>query len=98
MAFASTLIGSRLAWCRLQRKEALTTEEAERYLAEEEGLIDAMLGRNRLERYGQGGKLRRESYELGLQDGQALMGLQRWSDLRQSIATNGGHQDEMSAL
>jgi len=90
MAFSWTLIGARLAWCRLQQEEAITKEEAERYLAEEEGLIDAMLGRNRLDMYGQRQQSRRASYELGLLDGQALMGLQRLSDTRQSIANNGG--------
>lgn len=90
MELSSTLIGSRLAWCRLQRKQAITKDEAERFLAEEEGLLDAMLGRNRKEMYGQDQCSRRESYEIGLHDGQALMGLQRWSDTRQSISNNVG--------
>jgi hypothetical protein len=86
MANSSPLIVARLAWCRIQRKQATTREEAERLRAEEEGLIDAMLERNRLERYEQAQQFRREHYELGLQDGQALMGLQRWSDICHSIA------------
>lgn len=90
MAFSWTLIGSRLAWCRLQRKQAITREEAERFLAEEEGLLDAMLGRNRTDMYSQDQRSRRESYETGLHDGQALMCLQQWNDTRQLMATDGG--------
>lgn len=102
MALSSTLIESRLAWCRFQRVQAITKEDAAIYLAEEEGLLDAILGRNRAERYGQDQRARRTSYETGLLDGRALLGLQRWNDTRQSLAnnnwTNGGHQDEMSPL
>jgi len=90
MEFSSTLIRSRLAWCRLQRMQAVTKEEADRFLAEEEGLLDAMLGRSRLNMYGQDQLARRESYEIGLHDGQALMGLQRWSSTQRSISRHGG--------
>jgi hypothetical protein len=90
MEFPSTLIRSRLAWCRLQRMQALTNEEADRFLAEEEGLLDAMLGRERTDKYGPDQQSRRESYQIGLHDGQALMGLQRWSDARQSISNSRG--------
>ena len=90
MKRSSTLIGSRLAWCRLQRKQAVTKDEAERFLAEEEGLLDAMLGRNRKDMYSHDRLSRRESYETGLHDGQALMGLQQWNDTRQSMANDGG--------
>lgn len=61
---------SRIEWCRLQRRGAVTRDEEEGWYAEEAGLIDALLGRDRtaithpslLERY-----------KLGLEDGQALM-------------------------
>jgi len=89
MKRSSTLIGSRLAWCRLQRKQAATKDEVERFLAEEEGLLDAMLGRNRKDMYSHDRPSRRESYETGLRDGQALMGLQRWNDTRQLMANDG---------
>ena len=90
MKLSTTLIGSRLAWCRLQRKQALTKDEAERFLAEEEGLLDAMLGQNRNDLYSQDQRSRRASYEIGFHDGQALMGLQRWNDTRQSISNEIG--------
>lgn len=86
MMLSSTLIGSRLAWCRLQRKQALTKDEAERFLAEEEGLLDAMFGLDRKDMYALDQGSRRASYETGLHDGRALMGLQRWSDTRQVVA------------
>ena len=86
MILSSTLIGSRLAWCRLQRKQALTKDEADRFLAEEEGLLDAMFGLDRKYMYALARGAQRASYETGLHDGQALMGLQRWSDTRQVIA------------
>lgn len=92
MAFSSNLIGSRLAWCRVQRMRAITKEEAERFLAEEEGLLDAQLGRDRTDIYSQNRPYIVTSYELGLRDGQALMGLQRWNDTRQSISRTGGDQ------
>lgn len=92
MEFSSTLIRSRLAWCRIQRMQAVTKEEADRFLAEEEGLLDAMLGRSRLNMYGQDQLARRESYEIGLHDGQALMGLQRWSSTQRSVSHHGGER------
>jgi hypothetical protein len=70
--------------------QAITKEEAERFLAEEEGLLDAQLGRDRTETYSQNRPSIVTSYELGLRDGQALMGLQKWNDTRQSISIIGG--------
>jgi hypothetical protein len=68
----------------------MTREEAERYLAEEQGLIDALLGRNRTEMYGHEPQFRREGYETGLSDGLALLGLQRWSEMRRLSVGNTG--------
>ena len=90
MELSSTLVRSRLAWCRLQRVQAITKEEADRFLAEEEGLLDALLGRDRTDLYSQHQRSIVTSYEIGLHDGQALMGLQRWSDTQEAISTNGG--------
>ena len=90
MELSSTLIRSRLAWCRVQRMQAITKEEAERFLAEEEGLLDALLGRDRTEIYSRNRCSIVTSYEIGLRDGQALMGLQRWSEARRSISNIGG--------
>lgn len=61
---------SRMERCRLQRKGSVTRDEEEGWYAEEAGLVDALLGRDRtatthpslLERY-----------RLGLEDGQALL-------------------------
>jgi hypothetical protein len=60
-------------------------EEADRIPAEEHGLLDAVLGRNRWEMYNQDQRSRRESYEIGLLDGKILLGLQEWSDGRRSL-------------
>ncbi|OQW59621.1 MAG: hypothetical protein BVN28_10625 [Nitrospira sp. ST-bin4] len=86
MRYLSTLIGSRLAWCRLQRKRALTKDEAEKFRAEEAGLLDALHERTRNGLYGQDQRACRERYEIGLHDGQALMNLQRWNDVREQTA------------
>ena len=86
MALSSTLIESHLAWCQVQRMRAITKEEAERFLAEEEGLLDALLGRDRTEIYSQNRPSMVRSYEIGLHDGQALIGLQRWSEIQHSIS------------
>jgi hypothetical protein len=81
----SSRIGKRLVRCRTQRMQAKTKEEADRFLAEEQGLIDAMLGRNRVELDGQGQQSRRESYEIGFLDGIILMSLQQGNLKRPSI-------------
>ena len=64
---------SRIEWCRLQRKGAVTRDEEEGWQAEEAGLIDALLGRDRtaIKRTSHPSSL--ERYKLGLQDGQVLM-------------------------
>ena len=92
MKLSANLIRSRLAWCRVQRVQAITKGEADRFLAEEEGLLDAMLGRDRTELYSQHQRSIVTSYEIGLHDGQALMGLQRWIDTQVAISTNGGER------
>lgn len=81
----SALFVKRLARCRARRVRAQTKEEADTILAEEHGLLDAVLGRNRLEMYNQDQQSRRESYEIGLLDGQILLSLQEWSDGRLSL-------------
>jgi hypothetical protein len=70
--------------------QAITKEEAERLLAEEEGLLDAMLGRDRTQSYSQKQRSIVTSYEIGLHDGQALMGLQRRGESRRSLLDSGG--------
>lgn len=65
---------ARIEACRYLRQEAITLEEQEGWLAEEAGLIDALLGvdRTALQRH-QGSPSPRERYAVGLHDGQALM-------------------------
>ncbi len=63
---------SRIEWCRLQRKGAVTRDEEEGWYAEEAGLIDALLGRDQA---GITHPSLLERYKLGLQDGQALIRL-----------------------
>jgi len=59
-----------MQWCWLQRKVAVTRDEEEGWYAEEAGLIDALLGRDRTATTL---PTLRERYGLGLEDGQALM-------------------------
>jgi hypothetical protein len=73
MGLASTLVEKRLARSRVQREHAIAEGELERFRAEEEGLLDAMLGRNRSEMYGQDQQSLRESYRRGLHEGQLLL-------------------------
>ena len=91
MELSSTLIVKHLARCRVQLKQVLRKEEAERLLAEEEGLLDALLGRERTDKYGPDQQSRRESYEMGLLEGRVLMGLQRGSNRRQSLLRTPKH-------
>jgi hypothetical protein len=85
MGLASTLVEKRLARCRVQREHAIAEGEAERFRAEEEGLLDAMLGRNRSEMYGQDQESLRESYRRGLHEGQALLSRNQQGSNEQSI-------------
>lgn len=70
MEQSTNAILSRMKWCRLQRRKAVRRDEEAGWYAEEAGLIDALLGKDRtatthpslLERY-----------KYGLEDGQALV-------------------------
>ncbi len=62
---------SRIEWCRLERKGAVTRDEEERWQAEEAGLIDALLGRDRTEIRKNSHPSLLERYKLGLQDGRS---------------------------
>ena len=72
MEQSTNAILSRMKWCRLQRRKAVRRDEEAGWYAEEAGLIDALLGKDRtatthpslLERY-----------KYGLEDGQALVRL-----------------------
>ena len=64
---------SRIEWCRLQRKGAVTHDEEEGWQAEEAGLMDALLGRDRTAMRKTSHPSLLERYRLGLQDGRVLM-------------------------
>lgn len=68
------LLNVRIEWCKQLRTRTCTREAKEGWLAEEEGLRDAMLGRDRsaLIRVCYPSQVRR--YQLGFEDGQALLG------------------------
>ena len=77
MTHSPNAILSRIECCRIQRKAAVTWDEEGAWKAEEAGLIDAFLGRDRPEtgETYEPGMLAR--YELGLRDGQALLRIQK---------------------
>lgn len=67
------LLDARLHWCRLSRTQSGQRDEKEGWLAEEEGLHDAVLGRERVELIRLCYPSQVERYRLGFQDGQALL-------------------------
>jgi len=64
----------RIAWCQLQRTRAVTLDEEEDWRAEESGLLDALHGVDRTERWGNSYPSRVKRYQVGLLDGLALQG------------------------
>ncbi|HSA62880.1 MAG TPA: hypothetical protein VLE03_11645 [Nitrospiraceae bacterium] len=73
MAYATNPVIFRIEWCRRQRAKVQTGPELEGWRAEEEGLRDALLNRNHTNEYRQSPPEVFERYEMGFQDGQALM-------------------------
>lgn len=71
----------RIVWCRRQRTQARTDLEVEAWGAEEEGLRDAVLRRDHVDKYRGQSPILFERYVLGYQDGKALM---RVNQFRQS--------------
>lgn len=66
-------IAIRINWCRRQIAQASTEPEVEGWLAEEDGLRDALLNSDHTEAYRLCPPEIRERYVLGLQDGTALL-------------------------
>jgi hypothetical protein len=64
---------ARLAWCQQQRLKAPTEGELEAWGAEEEGLTDALLGRDQTYHFQIGSPALFGRYALGLEDGRALI-------------------------
>ena len=63
---------ARIGWCHRQATKALTIAEAEEWRAEEQGLIDAFLKRDRRYEH-QDRPVLRERYTMGVEDGRVLM-------------------------
>jgi hypothetical protein len=63
---------ARIGWCHRQAVQALTIREAEGWRAEEQGLIDAFLGRDRRHDCQERPEFK-ERYALGLEDGRVLI-------------------------
>ena len=83
MAHSYTPLEARVEWCQRLRKQARTQFEVEGWRAEEEGLWDALLKRDRTYQH----QYSRQSppcvfnvferYTMGLEDGQALIRLRK---------------------
>lgn len=67
------LLDARLHWCQKNRVHAGQRDEKEGWLAEEEGLHDAVMGRERVELIRLCYPSQVERYRLGFHDGQALL-------------------------
>ncbi|MBK9305988.1 MAG: hypothetical protein IPM58_02610 [Nitrospira sp.] len=74
-------VTSRIVWCRRQRANARTTAELEAWLAEEDGLRDAVLHRDHVNKYRLRSSELFERYLLGFQDARALLRAARASRL-----------------
>ena len=70
-----TSIMTRIEWCQQNRMKARTEAESEGWCAEEEGLRDALLQKDGIDKYQYSSTSLRNRYELGLQDGQILLRL-----------------------
>jgi len=73
MAYAAEPIASRIAWCQLQKSQALAPLDLEGWQAEEDGLRDALLNRDHTNQYQYCPPVVLERYVMGLQDGLALI-------------------------
>ena len=73
MPVATKSIVWRIEWCRRQTMHACERLELDGWHAEEEGLRDALLNRDRSNQYRFGPSVVFERYAMGLQDGRALL-------------------------
>ena len=74
----------RIVWCRRQRAKARIDLDVEVWRAEEEGLRDAVLRRDHVNKYRGQSPILFERYVLGFQDGKALMRVAQVNQFRQS--------------
>lgn len=86
IAPTNTSLVARLEWCQRQGTQARTQAELEGWRAEEEGLRDALLNRDRTyqHRCSLTGVL--ERYAMGLEDGRVLIRVARRDGIRQPAA------------
>ncbi|MDP1768129.1 MAG: hypothetical protein Q8L74_04900 [Nitrospirota bacterium] len=76
MKYESTQIMSRIEWCRLQQQlHSITWDERAGWRAEEDGLADALDGRDRIALMREDHPSQFSRYRRGLLDGQALLSL-----------------------
>lgn len=84
----------RIEWCRRMHNQAGTQDQKEGWRAEEAGLLDALLGINRLEISRSCHPSRIARYQLGLEDGRTLVHLRTEPDAqpgaRQAVCDNTG--------
>ena len=73
MELRQRLLNVRIEWCKQLRARTGTREAKEGWLAEEEGLRDALLGRDRSALIRVCYPSQVERYQLGFEDGQALL-------------------------
>jgi hypothetical protein len=74
MTYDPNNIISRIAWCRLlQQIRLLTLGERAGWRAEEDGLMDALFGRNRMASMRETHRAHLARYHCGLEDGMALL-------------------------
>ena len=67
-------LNSRVRWCHQLQSQSSSQEEEDGWLAEQEGLRDALLGRDRSGLIGRCQPSQLERYQLGFEDGQTLLG------------------------
>lgn len=77
MDYTTNPVTFRIVWCRQQRVKATTDLEVEAWRAEEEGLRDAVLRRDHVNKYRWQSSILFERYVLGFQDAKALMRVAR---------------------
>ena len=90
----------RIVWCRRQRAKARTDLEMNAWRAEEEGLRDAVLHRDHVDKYRDQPPMLFERYVLGFQDGKALLRIARMNRYgqRATEADNGYIRSDRKAF
>ncbi len=84
MDYTTSSVTSRIVWCRQQKAKACTEAELEAWRAEEEGLRDAVLHRDHVNKYRHGPSSILERYVQGFQDAKALIRAARATRCAQS--------------